>query len=72
MKRNKTKLTKKQKVLKVAENIVTVALFVNPVGIVAAPVIDVIGKVFTSAEITGAIANETGVKEKIKNKLGGK
>ena len=42
MKRNKTKLTKKQKALKVAEDIVTVALFVNPVGIVAAPVIDVI------------------------------
>lgn len=72
MKRKKVKLTKKQKALKVAEDIVTVALFVNPVGIVAAPVIDVIGKVFTSAEVTGAIANETGVKEKIKNKLGGK
>ena len=72
MKRNKTKLTKKQKALKVAEDIVTVALFVNPVGIVAAPVIDVIGKVFTAAEVTGAVANETGVKEKIKNKLGGK
>lgn len=72
MKRKKVKLTKKQKALKVAEDIVTVALFVNPVGIVAAPVIDVIGKAFTSVEVTGAIANETGVKEKIKNKLGGK
>ena len=29
-------------------------------------------KAFTAAEVTGAIANETGVKEKIKNKLGGK
>lgn len=72
MKRKKVKLTKKQKALKVAENIVTAALFVNPAGMVAAPVIDIIGKAFTAAEVTGAVANETGVKEKIKNKLGGK